>query len=871
MIGNKVLGHGNLRAEVLICGEGPGRTESVEGIPFCGPSGSELDWLFLKRAAKMNREDVYVTNIVKWRTDEDDSDPTPADIERDETELLAEIQVVDPKIIVAVGKVAAQWFMAGQNVDMEKLYGVPIRCPRYPDRLLLVSYHPAAGIRLPEKYYDKIFWTFQQLGRLVRDEYGPVEPVGVAAVYDQPVSGPPPTLVDVAAVDTEGSATSPWGLSVSAFPGVSQVAKVGQPWMDTIRPCLNRWPLVMHNALHDLNVLRSMDIVPAHTPDDSMLMAYLFPWLPRGLKPLMFKLARLEQDEYETIIGPGEEKVATEYLKAVLENKCAKCSGDGTVEVPYKRQPGKTRRVKCDDCGGDGTGWPLPEPQLIFSGDSSARVYKPRSIGRGVRAALERGTRLRESWEAIDEAARNNVESKLGRMREATLDDIDPEVAKDYAARDADGTLRVYHILEPMVRKEGLWNVYQIDKGIIPIIDRMHQNGILIDKAYFADLDKKFAQEQQQATETLSSLVGFSFNPSSPLQVTNLLYDRMGLTPPRGAVGTDEKTLESLKLKYSKREDVAKVIDQITEYRELTKMRGTYAQPLPLYADTNGRVHTRFLLHVTTSGRLSSRDPNLQNVPTRTERGRLIRQGFVAKPGCKLVSVDLDQIELRVAAHLAEDDNMVDIFSSGKDIHRATASLIYGKPLDQITVQERLLSKTINFGILYGMSPKRLMKELNLLGITVTLDQCVGFINDWFNAYPGIREYMDRCHKQARDLGYVECLFGRRRYLPGVYSTLDKIREESLRWSVNHPDQATAAGILKLWLRAIGERVVPTVARFGYCEPLLTVHDEIIFEAEEGLEDLLIGLTVAEAAQSMDLLVPIAAKGSSAYSWDKLK
>lgn len=914
MIGNKVNGWGKIPCDHMIVGEGPGRQESIDQIPFCGASGAELDWLYIRRGAKMWRSDFYITNIVKWRTDEDDSDPTEDDIARDEEELKAEIIVVDPKIIVAVGVVAARWFMMKEDVDAEKYYGVPIECPRYPDKTLIISYHPAAAMRLPEKYYDKIFWTFQQIGKACRGELKIiVDNVNPIYVEYKGI----PVLDGVIASDTEGSVEHPWGLSVSNAAGMALVAQQSD-WShaDTV---------VMHSALHDIPVYEALkSLVDVDKVHDTMLLAYLQPWLPRGLKPLAFKLCGMEMNSYEEIISEAEAKISKGYLQKVLDYKqCQKCKGASEIEVPFKVRKkctacagtgkqhlqsvggtssnteadgwfgegahnttdvcrtcegsGKylpTRTTKCDECSGDGTTWPRPEPQLVFNDDGSAKVYKPRSIGRGIRSILERGDRFREGWLSVDETVRKTVEGELGGLREATLDDVEPrKKAVDYSARDADATLRVWNVLAPQVRAAGLWNVYEMDRGIIPIIDRMHRNGILIDKEYFHGLSKQFGEEQEKVIDSLSRIVGHRFNPSSPKQVSSLLYEDLKLKPIRNQTGTDEKTLEAIKIKYRDREDVQLVVDHITDYRELTKLKGTYTDALPLQAKEDGRIHTQFLLHVTTSGRLASRDPNIQNQPTRTDRGKLIRKGFIAKEGCNLVSVDLDQVELRVVSHLAEEANMIEIFQTGKDIHRATASLIYAKPMEEISTQERLLSKTINFGILYGMSAKRLYNELSLLGINVTLDDCIGFINDWFRAYPGIKEYMDRCHSQAKDMGYVECLFGRRRYLPGVWSAIDRTREESLRWAGNHPVQATAAGLLKLWMRRVWDEVLPRIRMESqsYVEPLATVHDELIFECQTGLEAQLITLVVQEALNCANLLVPISAKGGYGRDWSCLK
>jgi len=889
MIGRKVPIWGKLPCKYLIIGEGPGKVEANSGIPFQGAAGADLEWVYLKRAAKMRRSDFAITNVVKYRTDEDDSDPTEIDIQRDEEELMAEIMVCDPEIIIAVGKVAARWLLSDgdsftqwvkdiragnwDDVNMDEIHGVPMICPRYPDKRMIVCLHPAAGLHQAERYYQQIFWDFQQVGRLIRGEISCYEPQGVLhySEVDDNFSLGQPALV---AVDTEGSVSQPWGLSISAEEGRAFVLRGSEdsPAKDAIRQAF-RERVVMHNALYDIPVLEALHTpVPLDRVEDTMLLAYLLPHLPRGLKPLAFKLFGIKQPHYENVVKEAEEKICREYLQLVLKNICILCSGTGEELVPYKRQPAKLKSQKCSVCGGDGTGWPLPAPKLVFDNNGVGRVTKPRSIGRIVRGLLERGTGLREGWTSIDNTLRSTVEDHIGRMREVTLDDVPLETAVNYSAADADITLRTFNKLAPIVRREGLWNVYQIDKGIIPIIDRMQRNGILIDKEHFKNLEVQFRGEQEELSKKLTILAGKPINPASPLQTAEFIYDILKVKTLHGKRSTDEKTLETLKIKNVRRADVREAVDIITDYRELSKLLGTYVETLPGYADVNGWIHTRFLLHVTHTGRLASRDPNLQNQPTRSERGRLIRKGFIPRPGCRLVSVDLDQIELRVAAHLSQDQNMIDVFCTGKDIHRATASLIYNKPMELITTQERLLSKTINFLIMYGGGAGKLNSELALLGITTTKDECVDYINNWFEAYPGVRDYIDRCHTQAESVGYVEDLFGRRRYVQGVWSCVDRVREESRKWAANMPVTSTAAGLLKIWLKRIMDNVLPEYWEKGvYCEPLLTVHDEVILETQEGVEDEVIQRVVYEAAQSMELSVPIAAKGSSAYDWAALK
>lgn len=846
----------------MLVGEAPGRAEDERGRPFCGPSGLELD-RYLERAAQIHRRDVYVTNLCKVRPSDTNDDPTADQIAQYEPDLYEELGAIQPRVVVAIGRISAAWFLGipQDAFDLEKSHGIPYtNSPRTPAVVIPVT-HPAAGLHQPERYQTQCYRDWEAVGKVLRGEYSwslDTEPCHYGD------TGGYPSQIPFAAVDTEGSRTLPWGLSFATHHRMGAVVRVGKPL-----PIFNR--VVMHNSLYDLPVLRAMgiDVDPDHV-EDSMIAAYVLSYPAKGLKTLAYRLCGMEMEDYSDIIKDADEALAKEYLTRVAAAYCPTCKGEGEVGEPHKRQSKRTRdgldpvkykRVRCPDCQGDCTRWPLPTPQLVFGDDFCGRLYKPRSCGRSVRQALVRGTDLRATWSALDESIRAAPERELGPLRPVTLDDVQPpERAIRYSARDADATIRVWDKLRAELDADNLWDIYHVDMGIVPIIDRMQTNGILIDKDHLAKLKIELEHKNLSLVDSIYNLTNQFINPLSHLQVAKLL----------GVDDTNEKTLEAFKIR-TKDDNLRTLVDLILDYREGAKMVGTYCQPLQAWADRDSRIHTTFVLTGTLSGRLASKNPNLQNIPARSELGKRIRGAFIARPGCTLVSVDLDQIELRVGAHLAADQNMLDIFRSGKDIHAATASLVYRKPLEEVTQDERRASKTVNFGVFYGMSARRLQNELALMGIVYSTAECDEIIASWFRAYPGIRNYMARCHSEARTRGYVSSLLGRRRYLPGVHSKIPQIREESLRWSVNHPDQATAAEILKLWMRRVWEIVLPDLQRHGHCEPLLTVHDELIFEVEAGMEELVIAMVAAAAQDTMKLLVPIAAKGKCGQTWASME
>lgn len=877
MIGKYVAGEGNEWAKVFLVGEGPGRQESQIGRPFVGLSGSDLN-RYLLTLCGLRRSDVYCTNIVKWRTDEDNSDPSPEDIARDEPDLLREIQLVSPEIIVPVGVVAARYFL-GADFNMEFGHALPHKSEKFPGIIFFPVFHPASAMHQADKFSKLVFNSFKRLGMYLRGELTEVIDAFPEPTYLE-VEESPFTLIEteVVALDTEGVPKRPWGLSYTCTPGVGYVQHDGSRWNVTASK------YILHNALWDLPVLRAMGIeLPYDRVHDSMILAHILCVEPKKLKALMYREAGMIQENFQDVVKEAKQQNARNYIEKALSYHCQTCGGEGTLQIPYKRQPKegpeKFKTVKCEVCKGDKTSWGQAQPQLIFNDDFTAKIYQPQSIGRRLSGLLSRGVDLEEAWRAIDGAVRASVEAKLGKLPETTLDDVQPRNrAIKYSAADADGTLRVYNRLYPRVVSAGLEKAYEIDRGCIPIIDRMHQNGILINKEHFYELDKKFESEQLEILDKMYGEVGLYFNPASPVQMKREL-GKLGL---KDLDSTNERTLKLIKTQTDDQR-VHRLIDYGLDYRELNKMRGTYAQPLPRQTDEFSRIHTTFILsafegkgdestEAPATGRFSSRNPNLQNIPVATDRGNSLRQGFIARPGCKLLSVDLSQIELRVGAHLAREATMIDAFCSGKDLHTFTASKMFKVPYEEVDPKkQRYPAKSINFGIFYGMSKFRLQSELAIEGIEISLDEAQAFIDAWFETYPGFRSYMFGVQAEARQNNFVRSMFGHIRYLPNVHSKDLKIREEALRQAGNHPVQGTAGEILKIAMANIQATTYPEINRMGYFEPLLTVHDELIFEVEEALAELAASMVSYEMEHAVELLVPLTSSYKIADNWSELK
>ena len=433
--------------------------------------------------------------------------------------------------------------------------------------------------------------------------------------------------------------------------------------------------------------------------------------------------------------------------------------------------------------------------------------------------------------------------------------------ASRYAAEDADITLRLHHALRPQLQAEpSLDSVYRsIEMPLVPVLTTIEANGVHIDTAELRrqsqDLSSRMLAAQQKATE----LAGRSFNLDSPKQLQAVLFDELKLPAvvktPKGQPSTNEEALEAI----AEQHELPRVI---LEYRGLAKLRSTYTDKLPEMVNPDtGRVHTSYHQSGAATGRLSSSDPNLQNIPIRTEDGRRIRRAFVAPDGCQLLAADYSQIELRIMAHLSEDPGLVRAFEQGADVHRATAAEVFGRALEDVTANERRAAKAINFGLMYGMSAFGLARNLG-----IDRGQAQDYVALYFSRYPGVRDFMERMRQQAREQGYVETLFGRRLYLNDINARNQGLRAGAERAAINAPMQGTAADIIKRamvsvdqWLRDSG-----APARM-----ILQVHDELVFESEAGFTEELRKHVVEHMSQAAQLRVPLVVDTGVGSNWDE--
>jgi len=440
-----------------------------------------------------------------------------------------------------------------------------------------------------------------------------------------------------------------------------------------------------------------------------------------------------------------------------------------------------------------------------------------------------------------------------------SMRDLSPTLVYEYAAEDADVTLRLKNKLEPELKRyecEDLF--YNIEMPLMPVLAEMEMNGVCLDTESLKETSNILTNRLKEIEHRIYELAGKSFNIASPKQVGTILFDELHIVekPKKTKTGqyvTSEEVLQQLKNKHE-------IVSDILEYRGLTKLLGTYIDTLPnLINPRTGHIHTSFNQTVTATGRLSSSDPNLQNIPIRGEDGKEIRKAFVPENGCLFFSADYSQIELRVMAHLSNDANMIAVFREGKDLHAATAANIYKKPIDEVTRDERTKSKRANFGIIYGITVFGLAERLD-----ISRDEAKQLIDGYFTTFPEVHDYMEQAKQKAREKGYVTTLFGRRRYLPDINSANATVRGFAERNAINAPIQGTAADIIKVAMIRIHNRFKAEGIK---SKMILQVHDELNFSVIPEEKGRVEAIVIEEMQRAINLKVPLVADSGFGANW----
>lgn len=842
-LGRKVLGYGPVPAEVALVGEAPGEQEVEDGVPFVGKSGIELNGHYLPLAG-LTRAKVYVTNLWKYRPP-NNRDPNAAEIAEGLAELLLELVEVNPTVIVAVGRLSAGALL-GRPVDMDKEHGIPIA---WKNRVLLPVYHPAAGLH-NTAMMSRIREDFTALRHLLIGvtQVPVIEPAEgwYEELHDMPHNGERRALLgDVVAVDTETDLGRPYCVQFSSWEGAGFLIRadnaealadlgrhLAQPHVTT----------VMHNARFDIKVLLELGIHPAKV-EDTMTMAYLLGNLPQRLKALAYRLLHVRMQEYSDVVAGSEAAVAMEWLEAAALRE-----------------------------------YPVPEPVLELKGNKF-KVRQPQRYEKRLQALLKKARKN----PALDvaEALRGMKDIEpvidiMGEVPESSVALIAPDRLVDYACADADMTLRVRNVLMPRIIEAGLEGVFARDMAAMVMVVAMEQAGMQIDvgrcEALAAELDAdawRLFNEVNEAMRLKPAAHGTGayldadcwFNPGSPDQMMKYL----------NAYGRYPKSTEAKYVKPYVAKDP--VIAQILDYKHLVKLRSTYAVALPRKADVAGRVHTKLEMTRTETGRLASKEPNLSNIPVRDKLGNRIREAFVAAPGCKILSIDYSQIELRVAAHESQDAALIHDFVTGIDPHTSTAATAFGIAYEDVDPKKhRYPMKRAGFGVLYGISAKGLLELFESEGIEGWTEQsCQELIDLWFGVHAGVERYMFHVQQRVRQDGKVRDMFGRYKLVPEVYSAHYWLVSRGMRQACNYPIQAGAQEIIK---EAMGQlmHVMPEFNGSGrVCTPLMQIHDELLFEvSDEQLTDV---ATVCKGIMEnvVELCVPLKCDVEVGPSWGELK
>ncbi len=440
-----------------------------------------------------------------------------------------------------------------------------------------------------------------------------------------------------------------------------------------------------------------------------------------------------------------------------------------------------------------------------------------------------------------------------------SMRDLDPKDVYEYACEDADITLQLKNKLKPELNKYDCEDLfYNIEMPLMPVLAEMEMNGVCLDTQSLAETSKQFTARMNEIEARIYELAGEHFNIASPKQVGEILFDKLKIVEKAkktktGQYVTSEEVLQQLKNKHE-------IVADILEHRGLKKLIGTYIDALPkLINPRTGHIHTSFNQTITATGRLSSSDPNLQNIPIRGEDGKEIRKAFIPEPGCLFFSADYSQIELRVMAHLSQDPNMIEVFREGKDLHAATAANIYKKPIEEVTRDERTKSKRANFGIIYGITVFGLAERLD-----IPRDEAKMLIDGYFQTFPEVHDYMEKSKEIARKQGYVTTLFGRRRYLPDINSANSVVRGFAERNAINAPIQGTAADIIKVAMIHIFQRFKAE----GICSKMiLQVHDELNFSVYPDEKEKVERIVIEEMQNAFQMAVPLVADSGFGDNW----
>ena len=871
----------------MIIGERPGAQEARERAPFVGASGNDLA-RYLRRA-RVDITKCYRTNVCQDYAP-DNPDPSPADMQRWRDTLEEEITGCDPTFIIAVGRLSAR-ALVHADLDLSVAHGTPqdLDRNRWPlasrdskDVCVIPCYHPAAALHQP-RFQALVLADYLAAGAIINGvrDHAPARDTRRSTCYRLLNSRDPADIVfldhvlarsRVFACDTEGTRKDPIYIQISDREGYGYcvdaqdralISRIDERFQSAdVR-------VIFHSALHDLGVMRAMDMrVPAHF-DDTMTRAYVLQSEPLSLKALARRHAGMRMQSYTEVIAPAQHWRALAYLQEALANapeswtlareRVEIVEGVAKIRKPWTL----VRRIKriLDDC------------RKVRATRTSKRADAD------VRAKHER-IDLVARWRNLPIESRQEIERERGPFPIATLRDVARTRAIQYAGRDPDATLRVLAPLQAQSHALELDDVCALDCAVMPMFERMQANGLALDLDRVRVLSREMAREMKRSASALARACGIpGINPNSTPQllraITRLRLPKPTKTTDSGAPKVDDSYLEGQRTRLGSGAQYD-ALTNVVHYRECLKIKSTYTDPFLILCDPDGRLRGHWRLTQVVTGRPSMSEPNLLNIPIRTELGRRVRACFIAPEGTRLCTADYSGIEMRLLAHVAQDERMIGVFRRGEDIHDFTASRIFDLPIARLNkIEHRIPAKMVGFRTMYGGGAKGLREGLAKEGVQWSLDKCQEFIDDYTRKlYPGIGRYMRRTIRQARVHGYVrEPLAGRIRYLPHAASEDDRLRASAEREAINFPIQGAAASLMKRGMVALWRglqafwRTHPQVR----AEPLLQQYDELTFEADEDCVDTLERIVLDSMSNAAELRVPIKVSWSTARDWASLE
>lgn len=886
-----VLGAGRTPNDIMFVGEAPGYHESVRGIPFVGESG-QIQSRYLS-LFDLNINSFYRTNVRKTFI-QGNPDPTYQEILDWTPTLLDEISEVQPKLIVCVGRFAAQFFLGDSCPPLSVIHGIPHRSVRNDlpecarDSIILPIFHPAAALHASKdgKYDIRAYirWDYEQVatilnrirnGETIRVRHDELE----GKEFYKDVSGKELDLIlhsesewgkpNIIGLDTEGSPENPWSIQISLKPGTGFLLRKSRKdfegGIQSLARFLKKHQLIvaMHQAstprcaCYDVVMCRAMGLeLQGFKWFDTMYNAYLYRLESQALKVLADRWLGMSMTPYEDLLeGIGRDKQIA-YLQEVADLSLPKPSpvsektNYGTIET---RQP---QSISTSSAG-------------ILRDIANGKVNKDGPVNPSDRWKKLRESNPEQVW---------LIENSLGPMPQSTLDDIPLSQATFYACRDADATLRLALYFQEH-NPSNIRSLMVEGMQVLPIVERIQSAGMPVSRSYFVSLRDELQVDLDKLSKRISLRYcdGELFNPNSTKQVAALLR-RRGLKPAKrtstGAASTSKLSIEQYRYTDN-------AIADIFTWREMAHNRDNHCNDvLERAPDTEDDIFTVHPVYKSTTvhtRRLSSTDPNILAIPVRTEMGKKIRAGYIAPPGKIWCGFDLSGIEMRCMAHVSKDPTLCKVFEDRIHPHRYTASNLFKVPsLDLVTDTQKAVGKETNFLVIYGGAYKKLYEKLRQAGIT-DYDPlaCKGFLDGFFSTYPGVGDYRDRVKYECKKAEIVYDHWGMPRYLPGINCRDYEIEGDEERAAVSHRIQGLAQGMIRnsmVWLDKRTDELISAGELDPDCWRLL-LHDELIFLVNEGEEEILAPLIMHALTKKcgIELIVPVEAEAHFGKTWADLK